>query len=68
LAPCDFFGEVDEILEKMDDSKPDQSFQDFLKECCPKSANNRGLEEAKRWATGYVSGFNAADPALVGVH
>lgn len=68
LAPCDFFSEVDKILEKMDDRKPDQSFENFLKGYRGKSGNDRHWEEAKKWATGYVSGFNAADPALVGVH
>ena len=68
LSRCDFFADVDKILEKMDDRKPDQSFENFLKGYRGRSANARDLEEAKKWATGYVSGFNAADPALVGVH
>ena len=68
LALCDFFAEVDKILEKMDDRKPDQSFENFLKDCRGKYGNDPDLEEAKKWATGYVSGFNAADPALVSVH
>lgn len=68
LAPCDFFSEVDKILEKMDDRRPDQSFESFLKSFRGRSENDAQLKEAKQWATGYVSGFNAADPALVGVH
>ena len=68
LSTCDFFSEVDEILKKMDDRGRDQSFAEFLETCCPKSKSNRRQEEAKRWALGYVTGFNAADPALVGVH
>jgi len=68
LTTCNFFSEVDQIIEKMDARKPDQSFVDFLKDCCPSSNKNPRLGRAKKWATGYVSGFNAADPALVGVH
>jgi phytoene dehydrogenase-like protein len=68
VGPCDFFSDVDKILKKMDDRKPDRSFLDFLHDCCPDSPNSPQMQEAKRWATGYVSGFNAADPALVGVH
>ncbi len=68
LVPCDFFSEVDGILEKMDDNNADESFLSFLQRCFPNPERDSGLEEAKRHAIGYVSGFNAADPALVGVH
>jgi len=67
LRPCDFFSEVDEVLEKMDGQKPDQSFLEFIDDCCPQSANHR-QQQAREWAIRYVSGFNAADPAIVGVH
>lgn len=63
LAPCDFSSQVDALLENMSDFEPDQSFQDFLRNQ-PKSID----ESTKRRALGYVSGFNAADPGLVGVH
>jgi monoamine oxidase len=63
ISECDFFSEVDKVLERMDDSGPDESFQDFLHRCCP-----RASKETKRHALSYVSGFNAADPALVSVH
>lgn len=63
LAPCGFWEEVDEILEKMDNSEPDESFSQFLDRCC-RSQEAQG----KQHASSYVSGFNAADPALVGVH
>src|SRR5438067_2741493 len=63
LQPCDFFGEVEDILAKMDDRGPDQSFMEFLSSCCPDAK-----EEAKQRALGYVTGFNAADPADVSVH
>ena len=67
LSSCDFFEEVDSILDKMDDSLPDESFSAFLQRRFgePKTKAQR---EAQRHATSYVSGFNAADPALVGVH
>ena len=67
LAPCGFWEDVDNILEKMDDRKPDESFADFLERCC-RSLKAETTQRARRHAVGYVSGFNAADPALVGVH
>jgi monoamine oxidase len=68
LTTCNFFSEVDRILKQMDGRKQDQSFLDFLEDCCRKLNGRHRQEEAKKWALGYVSGFNAADPALVGVH
>jgi monoamine oxidase len=68
LRSCSFFESVNLILDAMDDSIPDESFRDFLKRKFPNSAHDAKLEEAKRRALAYVSGFNAADPALVGVH
>ena len=67
LSPCGFGGDVDEILEKMDDRKPDESFADFLEHCC-RSPKTQAKLRAKQRAESYVSGFNAADPVLVGVH
>ena len=66
LSVCDFFGLVDDVLQKMDDSRPDESFSEFLTKCCPD--NSAKSEEAKRRSLAYISGFNAADPALVGLH
>jgi monoamine oxidase len=68
LSPCNFFSQVDAILEAMNDSIPDESFLTFLKRKFPNRSDEAGLDEAKRHAIGYVSGFNAADPGLVGVH
>ena len=68
LRPCNFFSQVDAILEMMDDSAPDESFLAFLQRCFLNPTNDPKLEEAKQHAIGYVSGFNAADPTLVGVH
>lgn len=68
LGPCRFFSRVDSILEKMDDSVPDESFLDFLNRRFPNPQHDPKQEEARRRALGYVSGFNAADPDRVGVH
>ncbi len=67
LQPCSFFAEVDKLLEKMNDRGPDESFLTFIDRSCPES-NNRLQQHAREWAIAYVSGFNAADPAIVGVH
>jgi len=64
LRRSDFFAEAGRILEAMDDRGPDEGFLDFLARRFPGGRQ----AEAKQWATGYVSGFNAADPALVSVH
>ena len=66
LGRCDFFSKVDQILEKLDDHGPDQSFLKFLERCCPE--NDPKQQDAKSWACGYVTGFHAADPALISVH
>ena len=68
LSPCSFFPQVDSILAAMDDSIPDESFLDFLEREFPNPSHDATLDEAKRHAIGYVSGFNAADPGLVSVH
>ena len=68
LTPCDEFSRVDSILDSMSDSIPDESFLQFLERRFPNPARDTGIEEAKRRAIGYVSGFDAADPALVSVH
>jgi monoamine oxidase len=52
----------------MDDSSPDESFLAFIERCCPNPANDPRTAKIKQRAISYVSGFNAADPALVGVH
>ena len=63
LSLCDFFSEVDEILQRMNDDSPDESFASFLKRCCADAS-----QEARQRALAYVSGFNAADPGEVSVH
>jgi len=67
LSPCDFFSDVDEILEEMDDSSPDESFLAFLDRRFP-NPKNESQRSAREHAVRYVSGFNAADPSRVGVH
>src|SRR6266496_1116011 len=64
LRKCDFFEQADKILAAMDDDSPDESFLDFLNRRFPGDDH----ANAKQWATGYVSGFNAADPAETSVH
>lgn len=64
LQPCNFFGKAGKILSAMNDRETDESFLDFLARMFPGDEH----AEAKHWATGYVSGFNAADPAEVSVH
>jgi len=68
LSPCDFFSQVDSILEEMDDSQPDESFLSFLERRFPNPTDDPRREVAKQRAVRYVCGFHAADPKLVGVH
>jgi monoamine oxidase len=64
LEPCNFFAEADKILSAMNGHEPDESFLTFLERRFP--GNDHA--EAKEWATRYVSGFNAANPADISVH
>lgn len=68
ISECRFFEKVDQILDKMDANRPDESFLEFLQRRFPNPSDDRDLEDAKGHAVSYVSGFNAADPDLVGVH
>lgn len=68
LHPCEFFDQLESILDHMNDSDPDESFGSFLERRFPNPTNDPALNNAKQRALGYVSGFNAADPALLGVH
>lgn len=68
LSPCGFFDQVGEVLERMDPNQPDESFLSFVNRCCPNAENDPQQQAIKRRATAYVAGFNAADPARVGVH
>lgn len=68
LLPCSFFSQIESILGRIDGASPDESFLAFLQRTFPNPANDPALEKAKQHALGYISGFNAADPGLVGVH
>ena len=68
LSACNFFSAVDKILEAMDDRRPDESFRTFLDRLLRHRKMGAKLKEAREHALAYVSGFNAADPALVSVH
>jgi monoamine oxidase len=68
LRSCDFFSEVDDVLGKMSDRGRDESFLDFVRRQYPESHKNPRQKEALGWARGYVTGFHAADPALISVH
>jgi monoamine oxidase len=67
-ARCKFFAQVDKILDKMNEDSPDESFASFLERTFPDSPNDEDRRKAKDRALSYVTGFNAADPELVGVH
>lgn len=68
LSQCNFFSDVEKILERMDDERPDESFMAFLNRNFPPEDDTPRLQKTKEHAIGYVSGFNAADPDKVGVH
>ena len=68
LCSCEFFDEVDEILQAMTDQEPDESFSVWLERKFPNRENDPRLAEAKDRALRYVVGFNAADADKVSVH
>jgi monoamine oxidase len=61
LTECDFFSDVNDIFGRMRASQPDRSFADFL-------CHTEASEDAKTWASGYVTGFHGADPSLISLH
>ena len=63
LSTCDFFSQVDELLEKMDDRTPDQSFLQFVDKCC----TDVKMQQTKAMALRYVTGFHAALTVCAGV-
>lgn len=62
LHPCEFFSEIDDLLDKMDARAPDQSFLDFL------AQHPEARPATRARALAYVTGFNAADAGMVSVH
>ncbi len=60
----DAWSTIDRVMADMQlaaQREPDLPFSEFL-------ANSVHTEEAKRWAAGYVEGFNAARQEIVGIH
>lgn len=68
ICPCDFFSDAENILDKMDDTGPDESFTQFVDRRFPSSERDPKLQKAIDRAQNYIVGFNAADPDLVGLH
>ncbi len=61
IRPCDFFDDVDALLQQMTASGPDRSFADFVHSVAADG-------EAKQRAIGYASGFHAARIQEISVH
>lgn len=64
LRRADFWGRINDVLERVDDSRPDESFADFLarRPGGPRRARDRAA------AREFVQGFHAADVGEIGVH
>lgn len=67
LQTCDFFSKVRDLLGRMSDQGPDESFLEFLEKVSLPGPPGVAAEVKQR-SVNFVSGFNAADPARVGVH
>jgi len=67
LRICNYFSKVQAVLGKMSDQRPDESFLEFLGKV-PLPGPPAAVAEVKQRTLNFVSGFNAADPARVGVH
>lgn len=63
LSRCDLFSDLDQVLERMSDQGPDESFLEFVQRCCSDLS-----EKTREQALAYIEGFHAADPALISVH
>jgi monoamine oxidase len=58
----DFWKELDAVMHRLSETRtPDRSFQDFL----DTNPGGRRLARARAIAREFVSGFHAADPALI---
>ena len=65
LSDCDFFSQVDEVLDKLTDRHRDQSFIEFLK----KYEKKKPIPpEIRARVLRYIQGFHAANPRLISVH
>ena len=67
LRTCDSFSKVQDLLGRMSDRGPDESFIEFLNKISLPGLPSAAAEVKQR-SLNFVSGFNAADPARVGVH
>jgi monoamine oxidase len=63
MSECVSMPEVDKVFRRLERRNPDESFLEFMERWCPDLS-----EAGKRWAMGYISGFHAADPALISVN
>jgi monoamine oxidase len=68
LVRCNLYGEIDEVLARMDGKSPDESFLSFLDKHYPEAEINGKNRATRRRALSYITGFNAADAGKVGVH
>lgn len=59
-----FWPELEKIFRRMSRATTDQSFRQFIDECC----KSEELAEARSLAIAYVEGFHAANAERVGVH
>jgi len=67
LQACDYFSKVQDLLGRMSDQGPDECFLEFLEKVSLPGPPGAAAEVKQR-SLNFVSGFNAADPARVGVH
>ncbi len=61
LRTTDLWTELGRLTRKIDRNAPDQSFRDFL-------AKSNIPESLQRLGTGFVEGFDAADPGTISAH
>jgi monoamine oxidase len=64
LAPRDTFEPIDEVLERIDTRRADESLSDFL----ARRPGGKRLESARAATRDFVQGFHAANPDRVSVH
>ena len=65
LSGCDFFSQIDRVLDKLTDRRRDQTFLQFLRNYEKK---NPIPPEVRARTLRYIEGFHAADPRLISIH
>jgi monoamine oxidase len=50
FSTCDFFSAVDDVLEKLDDRQPDESFAEFLRRYSSTAKDSPQQRRAENWA------------------